>query len=39
MPAYISRAVEDYPRGGSVRSIDVMYRPGGDHTDMPIRNH
>lgn len=39
MPAYISRAVEDYPRGGSVRSIDVMYRPGGDHTDMPISNH
>lgn len=36
MPAYISRAVEDYPRGGAVRSIDVKYRPGGDHTDMPL---
>lgn len=36
MPAYISRAVEDYNRGGAVRSIDVKYRPGGDHTDMPM---
>ncbi|MBR5893997.1 MAG: L,D-transpeptidase family protein [Akkermansia sp.] len=34
MPAYISRAIEDYNRGGAVRSIDVKYRPSGDHTDM-----
>lgn len=34
MPAYISCAVEDYNRGGSVRPNDVKYRPGGDHTDM-----
>lgn len=34
MPVYISRAVEDYNRGGAVRRSDVMYRPGGDYTDM-----
>lgn len=34
MPAYITRAVEDYNRGGAVKPIDVKYRPGGDYTDM-----
>lgn len=36
MPAYITRAVEDYSRGGAVRPIDVKYRPiaGNDYTDM-----
>lgn len=34
MPAYVTRAVEDYPRGGYVKPIDVKYRPGGDYTDM-----
>lgn len=36
MPAYISRAVEDYNRGGAVKPIDVKYRPkaGNDYTDM-----
>lgn len=34
MPAYVTRAVEDYNRGGAVKPIDVKYRPGGDHTDM-----
>lgn len=37
MPVYITRAVEDYNRGGSVRPIDVKYRPipGNDYTDLP----
>lgn len=35
MPAYISCAVEDYNRGGAVRSIDVKWRPTGDYTDLP----
>lgn len=34
MPAYITRAVEDYNKGGAVKPIDVKYRPGGDYTDM-----
>ncbi len=36
MPAYITRAVEDYNRGGFVRPIDVKYRPipGNDYTDL-----
>ncbi len=36
MPAYITRAVEDYSRGGFVRPIDVKYRPkpGNDYTDL-----
>lgn len=36
MPVYISRAVEDYNRGGYVRPIDVKYRPkpGNDYTDI-----
>lgn len=36
MPAYITRAVEDYTRGGAVKPIDVKYRPiaGNDYTDM-----
>lgn len=36
MPVYISRAVEDYNRGGHVRPIDVKYRqtPGNDYTDL-----
>ncbi len=36
MPVYISRAVEDYNRGGFVRPIDVKYRPkpGNDYTDV-----
>lgn len=35
MPVYISRAVEDYNRGGFVKPIDVKYRPipGNDYTD------
>ncbi len=35
MPVYISRAVEDYNRGGYVKPIDVKYRPkpGNDYTD------
>ena len=33
MPAYISRAVEDYNNGGRVRPIDVKYRPGGKDID------
>ena len=36
MPVYISRAVEDYNKGGSVLPIDVKYRPGSsDYTDLP----
>lgn len=36
MPVYVSRAVEDYNSGGSVRPIDVKYRPGSsDYTDLP----
>ena len=35
MPVYISRAVEDYNCGGTVRPDDVKYRPGGDHSDIP----
>lgn len=37
MPAYISRAVEDYNKGGAVKPIDVKYRPkaGNDYTDLP----
>lgn len=36
MPAYITRAVEDYNAGGAVRPIDVKYRPiaGNDYTDV-----
>lgn len=36
MPVYITRAVEDYSRGGAVRPIDVKYRPipGNDYTDV-----
>lgn len=36
LPVYISRAVEDYHRGGYVRPIDVKYRPkpGNDYTDV-----
>lgn len=34
MPAYISCAVEDYNRGGALRSSDVKWRPGGDYTDL-----
>ncbi|HIX20499.1 MAG TPA: L,D-transpeptidase family protein [Candidatus Akkermansia intestinigallinarum] len=39
MPVYISRAVEDYSRGGYVKPIDVKYRPkpGNDYTDMPVQ--
>ena len=37
MPAYVLYPVEDYNRGGAVRSIDVRYRPSGDHTDMPLQ--
>lgn len=39
MPAYITRAVEDYNRGGMVRPIDVKYRPkaGNDYTDLPVK--
>lgn len=35
LPVYISRAVEDYNRGGYVKPIDVKYRPkpGNDYTD------
>jgi|GEM_PF-1008006 len=38
MPAYITRAVEDYYKGGAVKPIDVKYRPkpGNDYTDLPI---
>ncbi len=37
MPVYITRAVEDYNRGGHVKPIDVKYRPqpGNDYTDTP----
>ena len=36
MPVYVSRAIEDYQKGGSVRPIDVKYRPGNsDYTDLP----
>lgn len=40
MPVYVTRAVEDYNRGGYVKPIDVKYRPkpGNDYTDMPIAN-
>ncbi len=36
MACYITRAVEDYTRGGHVRPIDVKYRPipGNDYTDL-----
>lgn len=36
LPVYITRAVEDYNNGGSVRPIDVKYRPiaGNDYTDV-----
>ncbi len=41
MPCYITRAVEDYNRGGHVRPIDVKYRPipGNDYTDtvQPVK--
>lgn len=33
MPVYITRAVEDYNRGGMVRPIDVKYRPNGPVAD------
>ena len=35
LPVYVSRAVEDYNRGGAVKPIDVKYRPkpGNDYTD------
>lgn len=33
MPVYVSRAIEDYNRGGLVMPADVKYRPGGDHSD------
>ncbi len=35
LPVYITRAVEDYNRGGFVKPIDVKYRPkpGNDYTD------
>ena len=35
LPVYITRAVEDYYRGGFVKPIDVKYRPkpGNDYTD------
>ena len=35
LPVYITRAVEDYNRGGHVKPIDVKYRPkpGNDYTD------
>ncbi len=37
MPVYITRAVEDYARGGFVKAIDAKYRPipNNDYTDMP----
>lgn len=36
MPVYVSRAVEDYSKGGVVKPIDVKYRPGSsDYTDLP----
>lgn len=36
MPVYVSRAVEDYNKGGAVKPIDVKYRPGNsDYTDLP----
>lgn len=40
MPVYVTRAVEDYSRGGYVKPIDVKYRPkpGNDYTDVPIAN-
>lgn len=33
MAVYVSRAPEDYNRGGWVEPQDVKYRPGGDHGD------
>ena len=33
MPVYITRAVEDYNRGGMVLPIDVKYRPNGPIAD------
>jgi hypothetical protein len=35
LPVYITRAVEDYNRGGFVKPIDLKYRPkpGNDYTD------
>jgi lipoprotein-anchoring transpeptidase ErfK/SrfK len=35
LPVYITRAVEDYYRGGFVKPIDVKYRPkpGNDYSD------
>ncbi len=35
LPVYITRAVEDYNRGGFVKPIDVKYRPkpGNDYSD------
>lgn len=38
MPVYVSRAVEDYSRGGYLKPIDIKYRPepGSDYTDMPV---
>lgn len=35
MPVYVTRAVEDYNRGGVVKPIDVKYRPSGDVADKP----
>ncbi len=37
IPVYVSRAVEDYNRGGRVNPNDVRYRPGGDHSDEATR--
>ena len=38
MPVYVSRAIEDYSRGGYLKPIDIKYRPepGSDYTDMPV---
>ena len=38
LPVYITRAVEDYYRGGFVKPIDVKYRPkpGNDYTDNVV---
>lgn len=40
MPAYVSRAVEDYNNGGTLRPIDVKYRPGtSDYADNLPTTH
>lgn len=41
MPVYVTRAVEDYSRGGKCKPIDVKYRPkpGNDYTDMPLEQY